>query len=72
MNVTFSNSRIPDGHHHAGTDYDQKASPLVALIVVPVVTGIISCFFIAVVPEGAAEGTQGVVNFSPTSSPWAT
>ena len=41
----------------------KKASPLVALIVVPVVTGIISCFFIAVVPEGAAEGTQGVVNF---------
>ena len=35
----------------------KKASPLVALIVVPVVTGIISCFFIAVVPEGAAEGT---------------
>ena len=34
----------------------KKASPLVALIVVPVVTGIISCFFIAVVPEGAAEG----------------
>ena len=41
----------------------KKASPLVALIVVPVVTGIISCFFISVVPEGAAEGTQGVVNF---------
>ena len=41
----------------------KKASPLVALIVVPVVTGIISCFFIAVVPEGAAEGTQGVVDF---------
>ncbi len=42
----------------------KKASPLVALIVVPVVTGIISCFFIAVVPEGAT--------LSPTSSPWAT
>lgn len=41
----------------------KKASPLVALIVVPVVTGIISCFFIAVVPEGAPEGTQGVVDF---------
>ena len=41
----------------------KKASPLVALIVVPVVTGIISCFFIAVVPEGAPEGAQGVVDF---------
>ena len=41
----------------------KKASPLVALIVVPVVTGIISCFFISVVPEGAPEGTQGVVDF---------
>ena len=38
----------------------KKASPLVALIVVPVVTGIIACFFIKVVPEGA---TEGVVNF---------
>ena len=27
----------------------KKASPLVALIVVPVVTGIIACFFMAVV-----------------------
>ena len=41
----------------------KKASPLVALIAVPVVTGIIACFFIAVVPEGAPEGTAGVVNF---------
>ena len=41
----------------------KKASPLVALIVVPVVTGIIACFFMAVVPEGAPEGTQGVVDF---------
>ena len=38
----------------------KKASPLVALIVVPVITGIIACFFIAVVPEG---GTEGVVDF---------
>ena len=41
----------------------KKASPLVALIVVPVVTGIIACFFMAVVPEGAPEGTAGVVDF---------
>ena len=41
----------------------KKASPLVALIAVPVVTGIISCAFIAVVPEGAPEGTAGVVDF---------
>ena len=41
----------------------KKASPLVALIVVPVVTGIIACFFMAVVPEGAPEGTHGVVDF---------
>ncbi|MFQ8759914.1 MAG: SLC13 family permease [Intestinimonas sp.] len=41
----------------------KKASPLVALIAVPVVTGIIACFFISVVPEGAPEGTQGVVDF---------
>lgn len=41
----------------------KKASPLVALIAVPVITGIISCAFIAKVPEGAAEGTPGVVNF---------
>ncbi len=41
----------------------KKASPLVALIAVPVITGIIACFFIAVVPEGAPEGTAGVVNF---------
>ena len=41
----------------------KKASPLVALIAVPVITGIIGCFFIAVVPEGAAEGAPGVVNF---------
>ena len=41
----------------------KKASPLVALIAVPVITGILACFFIAVVPEGAPEGTAGVVNF---------
>ena len=38
----------------------KKASPLVALIAVPVVTGIIACFFMEVVPEGA---TEGVVDF---------
>ena len=38
----------------------KKASPLVALIAVPVVTGIIACAFIEVVPEG---GTEGVINF---------
>ncbi len=38
----------------------KKLSPLVALIAVPVVTGIIACFFIEVVPEGA---TEGVVDF---------
>ena len=41
----------------------KKASPLVALIAVPVVTGIIACAFISVVPEGAPEGTAGVVDF---------
>ena len=41
----------------------KKASPLVALIVVPVITGIIACFFMSVVPEGAPEGTAGVVDF---------
>jgi len=41
----------------------KKASPLVALIVVPVVTGIISCAFFAQVPEGAPEGTEAVVDF---------
>ena len=30
----------------------KKASPLVALIAVPVVTGIISCFFFVTDPEG--------------------
>ena len=41
----------------------KKASPLVALIVVPVVTGIISCSSLSRLPylEGAAEGTQGVL-----------
>ncbi len=41
---------------HAYPDHDQKASPLVALIAVPVVTGIIACFFISVVPEGRPRG----------------
>ena len=41
----------------------KKASPAVALIAVPFITGIIACFFIKVVPEGAPEGTEGVVNF---------
>ena len=42
----------------------KKVSPLVALIAVPVITGIIACAFIAVVPEGAAEGTPGVIDFA--------
>ena len=37
----------------------KKLTPLVALIAVPVVTGIIACFFIVTDPEGA----PGVVNF---------
>lgn len=41
----------------------KKASPAVALIAVPFITGIIACFFIKVVPEGAPEGTEGVVDF---------
>ena len=41
----------------------KKASPAVALIAVPFITGIIACFFMKVVPEGAPEGTEGVVNF---------
>lgn len=38
----------------------KKASPLVALIAVPVVTGIISCFFFVTDPEKA----PGVINFA--------
>ena len=38
----------------------KKASPAVALIIVPLITGIIACAFIEVVPEGA---TEGVVDF---------
>lgn len=41
----------------------KKASPAVALIAVPFITGIIACFFIKVVPEGAPEGAEGVVDF---------
>ena len=41
----------------------KKASPLVALIAVPVITGIISCAFIAVVPADAPEGTPAVIDF---------
>ncbi len=41
----------------------KKASPAVALIAVPFVTGILACFFIEVIPAGAPEGTQGVVDF---------
>ena len=41
----------------------KKASPAVALIAVPFITGIIACFFMKVVPGGAPEGTEGVVNF---------
>ena len=41
----------------------KKASPAVALIAVPFITGIIACFFIKVVPEGAPEGAEGVADF---------
>ncbi len=41
----------------------KKASPAVALIAVPFITGIIACFFMKVVPEGAPEGAEGVVDF---------
>lgn len=37
----------------------KKLSPTVALIIIPIITGIISCFFIVTDPEGA----PGVVNF---------
>ena len=39
----------------------KKASPLVALIAVPVITGIQASFFIAVVPEGAPDAPAGRV-----------
>lgn len=42
----------------------KKAPPLVALIIVPVITGIIACFFMAVVPKDAPEGTAAVINFA--------
>ena len=38
----------------------KKASPAVALIIVPLITGIIACAFIVTDPEGA----PGVVNFA--------
>lgn len=41
----------------------KKASPLVALIAVPIITGIIACFFIAVVPKDAPEGAAAVIDF---------
>ena len=37
----------------------KKLSPTVALIIIPIITGIIACFFIVTDPEGA----PGVVNF---------
>lgn len=40
----------------------KKASPLVSLIAVPIIFSIIACFFIAVVPKDAPEGTAAVVN----------
>lgn len=49
----------------------KKASPLVALIAVPVVTGIIACFFISVVPEGAPREPKASLTSSPTSRAWA-
>ena len=41
----------------------KKASPLVALIVVPVVTGIIACGFIVTDPEAAPGVVDFVANF---------
>ena len=41
----------------------KKASPLVALIVVPVVTGIIACAFIVTDPEAAPGVVDFVANF---------
>lgn len=41
----------------------KKASPLVALIVVPVVTGIISCFFFVTDPEAAPGVIDAAANF---------
>lgn len=41
----------------------KKASPLVSLIAVPIIFGIIACFFIAVVPKDAPEGTAAVIDF---------
>ena len=38
----------------------KKASPLVALIAVPVITGIVSCAFFVTDPENA----PGVINFA--------
>lgn len=42
----------------------KKVPPLVALIIVPIITGVIACFFVPVVPAGAPEGTAGVVDFA--------
>ena len=41
----------------------KKASPLVALIAVPVVTGIIACFFFVTDPENAPSVVDFVANF---------
>ena len=41
----------------------KKASPLVALIAVPVVTGIIACFFFVTDPEGAPGVVNALANF---------
>ena len=41
----------------------KKASPLVALIAVPVVTGIISCFFFVTDPEAAPGVIDAAANF---------
>lgn len=49
----------------------KKASPLVALIAVPVVTGIIACFFISVVPEARPREPKASLTSSPTSRAWA-
>lgn len=46
----------------------KKTSPLVALIAVPVVTGIISCFFFVTDPEGAPGVVDALANFKKLGS----
>lgn len=46
----------------------KKTSPLVALIAVPVITGIISCFFFVTDPEGAPGVVDALANFKSLGS----